>query len=517
MPEIPFKISSIWGGWSITDYFNVRGQFLSSIGIDPSMPGTDTGNKPSGYIRPTAMSKFSGANVNAVPLFILTNPKDNKIYVVLNNGKLISYTNALGSETLVGTLTSSAGQGAEYYDNYIYVAKNTDIARYGALNDSPSITQSYWQGSLSLAALTNKTYPTINGVKIPNHQMHRHTDNKLYICDVLTSNKGALHYIKTTKGASEGSDNDSSDHNALDFGYGEYPICIETYQTDLVVALIEGVNTSKMRGKLSFWDTTSDSFTSITSIEAPNEKEIFTAIKNVNGTLYVFSGFITGGCRVSKMISGYSLEEVVYLPEEYPPISKGAVDHIINRFVWGSNTIEPEASGAVFAIGSKEQKLPSGLQNILRCTATEDNAMVTAVKYMQSNGKIMQPIIGWKADSSEFGIDKISTTYGNNNVFRSEVIVIDTFDEGKFTLKRLRIPFVQAIAANMTLKIYIYGDNAVNSRTWTISNATRYSGKRFVVIRPEIEFSNNLFIQLEWEGTSLLTVALPITGIIKTE
>jgi len=514
MPDIPFKISSIFGGWSICDYFNIAGQFLSSVGIDPDMPSTDTGNKPCGYIRPTAMAKFSGSNVNATPLFILTNPKNSLIYVILSNGRVISYDSSLENETLIGTLTGSEAKGSDYYDNYLYIARKTDIARYGPLNGTPALTQSFWQGTLGLTALVNTTYPSINGIQIPNHQMHRHTDDALYVCNVLSSNKGSLNKIKTKKTIVEGDTDNSSEADVLDFGYGIFPICCETYQTDLVVALLEGVNTSRMRGKLSFWDTTSASFTSITSIEAPKEKEIFTAIKNINGTLYVFSGFITGGCRVSKLVSGYSLEEIVYLPEEYPPISKGAVDHIINRFVWGSNTIEPEASGSVFSIGAKEKNLPMGLHNILRCSGTGDNPIVTAIKYVQANGKIVQPIIGWK-DADGYGIDAISTTYGDNNVFRSEVIVPEEYNENRFILKQLRIPFMQAIAANMTLKIYIYGDNAVNNRTWTISNATRYSGKRAVVIRPEIEFTNNLFMQFEWEGSALLTVALPITGIMR--
>lgn len=519
MSDINFKINSIFGGFSICDYFNSRGQFLCSLGIDPDMPATDAGNKPSGYIRPTAMAKFSGANVSAVPMWILTNPKNALVYVVLSNGKIISYNSSLASETLVGTLTTCIGQGAEYYDNYLYFRKNADVARYGPLNGSPALTQNYWTSTLSLATPKHTTYPTINGVKIPNGDMHRHINNKLYFCDVfavagVNANKGILNYIKTKKTIVEGDTDNGSTYNALDFGYGVYPVCIETYQMDLVVALIEGVNTSMMRGKIAFYDTTSVSCTSITSIEAPSEKEIFTAIKNVNGTLYAFSGFLTGGCRVSKIVSGYSLEEVVYLPEEYPPISKGAIDHLVNRFCWGSNSIEPAVAGCVYAIGSKEQKLPSGLQNIIRCTATKTNPMVTAVKFVQSDGKIQLPIIGYKADDSEFGCDKKTTGCNGNNIFRSEVIIPENWNE-KFMLKKLRLSFGQAIAANMEIKVYLYVDNAIANRTWTINNTSGHSGKRFVVLYPQIEISNNFFIEIHFTGSALLCISLPITGILE--
>jgi len=513
MSEIPFKISSIFGGWSITDYFNTSGQFLSSVGIDPDMPSLDTGNKPCGYIRPTAMEKFSGSPLNAMPMWILTNPKDARIYVVLSNGRILSYNSSLADETLVGTLTLCVGQGAEYYDNALYFRKNTNVARLYPLNGTPTLTQSYWTSSLSLTAPRNQTYPTINGVKIPNGAMHRHTDNKLYFCDVLASNKGALHYIKTKKTTVEGDTNDSSDHNALDFGYGEYPVDIETYQTDLVVALIEGVNTSKMRGKLSFWDTSSDSYTSITSVEAPKEQEIFTAIRNVNGTLYAFSGFITGGCRVSKIVSGYSLEEVAYLPEEYPPISKGAVDHIINRVAWGSNCIEPTVAPAVFSWGSKQQKLPMGLHTPFRGVLTGDNPMVTAVKYLQTDGKIIAPIIGEKDDDG-YALSKITTKHTTASIIRMEVVVPENIG-GLLSLKSIRIPFVQKLTANMKVTVNLYVDGALDSRTWEIDGSkTRYLDKLFAVIEPEIAFDNNFFIQLTVTGTDLLTISLPINGII---
>lgn len=519
MAKIPFKISSIAGGLSVCDYFNIRGQFLSSVGIDPDMPSDDSGNKPSGYIRPTVMTKFSGANVTATPLWLLTNPKNTNIYTLLSNGRFISYTSAFGSETLIATLTTCSGNGAEYYDNYLYLARNADLGRYGPLNGTPSLDEDWWTNVLSLTALTDTAYPSINGVEIPNHVLHRHIpSDKLFICDV-NGNQGKLHYVARTKTTVEGDTDDGSTFGALDFDYGLWPVDIETYQTDLVVALIEGKDTTVKQGraKLSFWDVTSSTFHSITSVELADP--LITALKNVNGVIYVFSGFATGGCRVSRLVSGYQLEEVVWLPEEFPPISKGAVDHILNRIVWGSNTIEPEASGSVFAIGAKEHNFPLGLHNILRCSGTGANPIVTAVKYVQQNGKIIQPIIGYKDDSG-YGIDKIGTTYANHNVIRLEVIIPDQYGED-FNLEMLRIPFAQAIAANMTLKVKIYADDGSNTPAasdnslTTISNTT-HSGERYVKIYPNMRFKNNFFLQLEWEGTALLTVALPITGVIET-
>lgn len=520
--KIPFKISSIFGGLSICDYFNVAGQFQASIGIDPDMPATDDGDKPSGYIRPTKMVKFNGSNVDSVPLFIVTNPKTEHIYVILLNGKVIRYDKDLTNETLIGTMSTNV-KGADYYDNYIYISTTIKIGRLGPMDGTVTLDTDYWNADLSKTALTNNTYPSINGVEIPNHQLHRHKDNRLYICDVLAGNKGCLHFIETTKTTVEGDTDDGSTHTALDdFGYGVWPVCIGEYQTDLVVGLIEGVSTNMKQkpARIAFVDvasgtTQSIDITSITSRELPDP--LVTAIKNVNGTCYVFSGFATGGCRISKIVSGYSLEEVAWLPEQYPPITESAVDHILNRFVFGSNTVEPEVAGAVFSIGAKSRGIPMGVHVPLRATAVGANPWVTAVKYVQVNGKIIQPIIGWEDDTT-VGLDKITTGAGDG-VIRLEVIVPETYGRN-FILKELKIPFVQAMAADMGFTVYVYGDNAINNRTFKVgysgTDVIAVKGKKQIILNPNIEFENNVFIQIEFTGSVLLTIALPILGLLET-
>lgn len=509
-------IDSILRGISISDYQTRRGEFLSSIGIDPDMPSDDNGNKPSCLIRPTSLAKFSGTEITGVPLWFIKNPKTSNIYLYANDGKVHTITSSLVMGTALNSgnaLSASSGNGGEYYDNYAYFAKNTDIARYGALNGTPSLTQDFWTSTLSLTALNDITYPSINGIEIPNHQMHRHTDDKLYFCDVLSNNKGCLHYIKTKKTTVEGDTDDGSKFNALDFDYGEYPVCIETYQGDLVVGLIEGVNTTVKQkpAKISFWDTTSDSFSSITSVELSDP--LITAIRNVNGTLYIFSGFATGGCRVSKLVSGYRLEEIVWLPEVYPPISKGAVDHILNRIIFGSNTVESEVSGSVFALGAKEANLPMGLHNIARASASGTNPMATAVCYpTQTSGAIVPIIVGWKDDTPAYGIDKYSTTYGDVNVFRSNVFTVG----GKFQIKEIQIPLAQAIAVNMTFTVKVYGDNgtttpsATNKTLITVNNTNYPNSEKVIKIYPQEEFTNDFFLQIEWQGSVLAVISLPL-------
>lgn len=514
MARQPFTIESIFEGHSATQNFSSKGQFAGSIGIDPDMPVSDSEKKISGYLRPTAMEKFSSTTITNTPLWLVTNPKDTNTYVYDSGGKVYSVDSDLAVTALnSGTaLTSSSGNGSDYYDNYIYLAKNTDICRYGPLNGTASFTQTYWTGTLSKTALTDTTYPTINGQEMPNHVMHRHTDDKIYVCDVLSSNKGAIHYVKTTKTTVEGDTDDGSSHTALDFDYGYYPTSIETYETQLVVALIEGTATgSKQKpASLTFWDTTSAVFDKIIQIEFPDP--LITAMKNINGALYVWSGNANGGVRLSRFYGGYSYEELFYFEDGYPPL-QGAVDGEMNRVVWGGITTYPESSVGVFARGSRSAKLGTGIHNILKSTSAGDNGFVSCLKYVQTTGNsVRQPIVGWKDDSGQ-GLDKSSTTYGTS-VWRSEV-----FRVGRpFQLRKLRIPLAQAVGANMTATVKVLTDNGSTTHTLTTINNTNFpNSERVISLYPEIEGEQDFIIEIRWTGSALMTVALPISGIIETK
>lgn len=514
MPRIPFTIDSIFAGISETQHFSAKGQFNSSIAIDPDMPINDTDKRMSGYIRPTSMEKISGTTITNAPLWLVPNPKDTNTYVYDAGGKVYSLATNLSVTALNSgnALTASSGNGTDYYDNYLYFAKNTDICRYGPLNGTPAFDEDYWTSApLSKTALTNTTYPTVRGKTLPNHVMHRHTDNKIYFCDVTSANKGVLHYIKTSKTTVEGDTNDGSSQVALDFGYGYYPTTIETYETQLAVALIEGVSTGVKQkpASLTFWDTTSTTFSKIIQIEFPDP--LITAMKNINGALYVWSGNANGGVRLTRFYGGYAYEELFYFEEGYPPL-QGAVDGEMNRIVWGGVTTYPESSVSVYARGSKNAKLGTGIHNILKTTSSGANGYVSCVKYLQTtNNSVRQPIVGWKDDAGQ-GLDKSSTTYGTS-VWRSEVFRIGR----PFQVRKLRIPLAQPVGANMTATVKIYTDNGSTSTTIATINNTNFNNKRCIAIYPQVNAENDFFIEVRWTGTALMTVALPITGIIETK
>ena len=113
-----------------------------------------------------------------------------------------------------------------------------------------------------------------------------------------------------------------------------------------------------------------------------------------------------------------------------------------------------------------------------------------------------------------FGIDAISTG-GGQSIWRSEVITPEHANESKLMVKEIRIPLSQAVSANTAFTITLYADNALVDVEFVVDNSTRFLGKKFIVIRPAVEFVNNFFIQINFTGSTLTTIGLPITGVIQ--
>lgn len=523
MPTI--KIESILGGHAPTTHFAKVGQFRASLGIDPAQPIDDLDSAYSticsGLLRPAASEKFSSTTVNAAPLWLKTNPKTSLVYMVDALGSFYSVNATFDTVTAIsdaGELSNGLGNGMEYYDNYIYISKNTTVARYGPLNGTPTLAGDYWVSGISQTAFSNTSYPTTfkNGLQLPNHIMHRHSDGILYIADVV-DNKGALHTIKTSFTTAEGDTNNGSTFYKLTFGYGLWPTALESYGSDLVVGLYEGSSAGlrQKHAKIAFWDTTSTNFNKITWVEFPDA--IITAIKNVNGVLYVVSGnYQTRGFRVSRFLGGYSFEEVFY-SETGEPCLPGAIDNVLNRVVFGSHTNVPESDGCVYAVGLQKAVLSTGMFNIMRATGGNASTNVTAVCFADATEiGFYVPIIGWTNGSgtSSNGLDKQGTTYSNAPpVFWSELYRIGR----PFKITKIHVPLAQAVAANMTLNLKIYVDDGQSSFTGstyglaTINNTAYPNSEKNINMNvADVRGENNFWVELRWTGSSLLTVQLPI-------
>ena len=512
------SITGVTGGLSSSPYLFSKGQFLNSVGIDPDSALTDNTNDflASGVLRPTAFADFTSTVVTATPKWITTNPKDTKIYALLDNGRFVSYDKDFTNETLIATASTCTGNGMAYYNNYIYVFRNTDVDRYGPLNNSPAYATGVWTGATlgSQTALTNTTYPTMrDSVVLPNHVAFVHSDNALYFCDFVNG-QGILHKIKTSKVTDEGDTDDGSSYNVLDLPFGLMPTAITNVGTSLVVAAIQTSDTDLVQGssRLFIWNAIASSF----STEIPITDPIISAVHNANGFVYVFSGGLgDNGYRIG-YIAGASTVKGIYTSTDGHSPLPGAVDASGDKFYWGTikkvmTTTSPEYYGVVMSANSKNPNLPLGIQTPAKAslTATSSNGCIASVKIVQQASlSIQKPIFGWKS-ASVYGADKITTTY-STAIFHAPTIQVGR----RFKIKRIRVNFGAAVAANMTLTAKIFLDNFTSSSlgsSRTINSANYANEELFVEWKDvDITGNNNFVLELRWSGTALLPVLMPI-------
>lgn len=513
------KIDSVLGGIGAYSDFARKDQFRMSYSIDPDQ-AYNTDSIASGLLRPVAYTKFSGTTITATPMWMTANPKDANVFVYDSAGSVYTFDSGFTPTGLAdlndgGTAT---GNGLAYYDNYVYAARSTTIARYGPLNGAATWADDYWVTTLSKAALEDTTYPnfTGNSIEMPNHPMYRHSDGKLYFGDVV-GNQGAIHYISTTKTTVEGDTDNSSTYNALDFPYGYWPTAITGYGTDIAIALYEGSTTSttlQRRAKLSFWDTTNpNTYDKLIDVEFPDP--IITALLNSNGILYTFSGQIgLRGTRICRFVGGYSFEQVAYIEEAFPP-SQGAVDGFLNRVVFGSRITSyvdragVDRGGVVFSVGSKKSAISNEIFSIMGCSSADLTASITAMGFFEQAGTGVQRMItGWSnggaSGGSNNGLDR-------QNNFSTAYFTSQKYRLGQpFKITKIRFPLVEALGSSSVIPT-VYIDNSVSTTQLTSMNSTTYPNEQTVVMRPNgMTGRHTLQLEIKWDSAST-PLSLPIT------
>jgi hypothetical protein len=506
------RINSILGGASPSRYFGAEGTFDQSLGIDPDFPIVAGAIRTSGFAVPIGMADFTGANLTSLVVSIITTPKNTNVYVVLSNGRLISYSSALGSETLIGTVTGGVAKSAVYYNNYIYIFTGTDVSRYGPLNNSPTLVDAVWTGATlgTQTAITNTTYPTFNSVSIPNHIGHVHGDNSLYFTDFING-QGLIHRINTKKVTNEGDTNGTtvpSAYNVLDLPFGFYPTAIESQGTLMIILGNYSSDGTINQGKSAFviWNPTNTT----TFSEGPVylADPLATALLNVNGVIYIWSGNGQNGFRLSRYVGGESVTDIAMFEEGFPPFAT-AVDAIGNKVIWGGTTTVPAVSACVWSWGSKDSRLPSGIHNIMKTTSAGATPVVSALKYVQQSSNIQpKAIVAW-TDASDRGIDQWSATGTLGSYLRW------TFNIGrKFNILKMRVPFGGAVAANTTITPKVWFDGLSSSLSPTVISNTNYPNSRKIIYKtPELSNyigENDFTLEFAWTGTNPLPIAFPI-------
>ena len=520
------QISGVTGGLSASPYLYSQGQFLNAVGIDPDLPVSDSANDflPSGMARPSGYTAFSGGNVTGVAKWIVANPKDSKAYCLLSDGKFISYDSSFGSETLVATASSCTGNGMAYYNNYIYVFTGTTVDRYGPLNGTPAYATGVWTGATlgSLTALTNTTYPTVrDSVLLPNHCATVHGDGSLYFLD-YANGQGLVHRITTKKVTYEGDTNGTtvaSAYNVLDLPFGYMPTAIASLGTDLVISATQTTDSLLSQGEsaLFVWDAVSSSFRS----QIPVSDPVVTGLRNSNGTLYAFSGGLgNNGYRLSYYAGGETLKTIFFSSEGHSPM-QGAIASVGDKILWGTvkmvqTTTSPEYYAVVMSAGSKDPNVPLRIQCPVKTDASATSAygIVGAVAAIeQASYSSPSLVVAYKANAT-YGIAKKGTTYGTS-IFQCPIVQVGR----KFVVRRIRLNFQKAVAANMTVTPTLFLDGFSSSSTTGMRtiNSTNYSkSEQYVEFMPNVNGKRNFCLELRFSGTALLPLTMPIEIDVET-
>lgn len=501
------ELTDVSGGISPLENEYPKGTFQMSMGIDPDNQSKSSLNSPraSGIIKPVGYTKFSSTGLSGYPMWITTNRVNEKVYAYASDGELLSYSSALtaASETVEGSPTGGAGNGMVAYEDYLWLATPTEITRFDPTG--PTFANTWWNGTSGLTLLTNSAYPTFRGVTMPNHAMHLHGDNAVYFCD-FAGGQGIINKLKVDSSGN----NSGSVYNALDLPFGFYPTDIESWGTDLVVAACQFSTSvtnpviNQGNAAIFFWDTFNDTFYNRVDMNDP----YVTALKNVNGRLYAFSGNADSGCSLSQYAGGETFEQVSYFEEMTAPFA-GAVDSYGDRLVWGGYVTYPTEDAVAFAYGSKDGRVKMGTHCIIRATTSGSTPIMTAVKQAQhSDGKTPRMLIGWGTGSAK-GIEKYSSSASLFSRFRTEKWTFGA----RFSVLWLRITLEDPVTSAVSITPIAYVDDGASSVNLTAVTNTNYSGKKVIVYkRPgtAIKGKHDFLLDFEFLGTSNV-------GIVKIE
>lgn len=528
MAIIKYTIDSILGGQSPLYHGAGKGQFLTSQAIDPEV---NINGKPSGFILPVGYAKFSSSVPSGAPMWIVTNPINDKHYVYAADGEFYSYSSTLASETSISTGISGAGNGAAYYNDYIYLATPTQVYRYGTLSSGLAMSNALiangelldgWNAG-SDTLLTNTTYPGTRNMVYPNHAMFAHADGFLYLCDYSATLGGLIHRIGTDASGT----NAGSQYNVLDLPLGVRPFAISNYGTDLaIVGSVVGSSTSVNQGGsyLFLWNTTDDSFYRQIPIPSPWA----TAVINRSGTLVIWGGTQDFGYQVFEYTGGYEVNQIWDSMAGSPPPA-GAVDTFGNHVAWGSYVnsgggigVTTDAATIMTHAYQNERLGRQAIQNIGVVDTANTLPIITALKYVQQQQNQKYPIMGWRTDSAAaYGLSKRDASATKDATFRSSVFNIDK----SFKVREIRIPLTGETASGLTATVKIWYDDASTSKTLTTINSTNYPSSRHIKYNhSEIEEAatagyvgkSNFFLEVAFTGTSAIGAALPIEVTVET-
>lgn len=459
----------------------------------------------------------SSGNTSQITSSALNNGAWHHLVGVRSGNTVMFYVDGVlvGSNTVgfTGNFNSMVtGLGHNPYNAEDYFGSLDECGLFSVALSSLQIGLLYASGAaLSFPFTTLGTANSGSTLRYPNHVLHRHSDGKLYIADVV-GNQGTIHYISTKKTTVEGDTDDASTFSKLQVGYGLYPTAMESYGSDLVIAFYEGTGAGgrEPTAKLAFWDTISQNINSIIWVEFPDN--IITGLKNINGVLYLTSGVVgQPGFRVSRFVGGYTVEEVFYCELGTAPFA-GGIDGDASRLLFASASVIPAVSACVFSLGLQKASLGTGLFNIASFFGNLATALTIPQRPATSpqNGfSFYTPLVGWDTGQSAGEVGIFNAEYSNNPCYWwSQMYRLGQ----PFKITKIRIPLATPVSSNTVVAVKIYTDEGENNKLLTEINSINFSGKKNIVYKPEnLTGDHNFWMEIKWSGSDLCVISLPIT------
>jgi hypothetical protein len=232
------------------------------------------------------------------------------------------------------------------------------------------------------------------------------------------------------------------------------------------------------------------------------------ALTNVNGRLYAFSGSASYGSRVTEYAGGESFNDVVFVEQSLSPL-QGAIDYYGERLYWGGFCTFPTTAAAVHSYGSKHPKIPKALHLPIRASATGGAPLVTSIcRFQQASGIAPRFIVGW-GDLSAKGLDMYGAAVSGVAFWRSETWLVDRM----FDVISIKLTLDDAVGANTEIIPTIIIDESDSYLPTTINN-TNFPGKKTIYLKAPFATKMTgrrcVALQLAFSGVDGRSVMMPI-------
>lgn len=409
-----------------------------------------------------AATKVSGTIVTDRVQWI--EPVDTDIYFYGNTGLFYKRTGGTGDFSILGTVSSSTGQGMGYYSDYVYLAAGTTTSRYGPISGTPSLAA--W----GTASLQSDTW-------------HPMTTFVNYLC------VGNGRYLGTWDGTDW-----TYNKITLPTGYKIRALSVITGKY-LAIGAWKGTNIyDSPESQVFLWNGDSTTYDDLIDV---NEGGI-NALSFYQSLLYVWAGahgnmYGWNGNLVKLKKVAKNLEAGKYV-ETYP----GAVS------VWNglthfaiSNSDSTTAYRGVYTYGQLNKNYPLSLNftyPISSGTVQGTAVIIGAVKGVTPS----QMYIGWQ-NGIVYGVDQVSSST-KYTTSRYESLIFDNQQPYKDKYGKMVKVTTQPLASGEAIELEYKKDNA---SSWTAFGTVSYSSdgavteKRFNVDWTAKEFQ----LAMDMSGT----------------